>query len=161
MDGLAWRSGPRPVLLHPGLPDPGGGSCTSPTASTRSSRARNGLNVIGRAVEAAQAERKAARDLAEGGDGEYCLSEAGTVCPLLRDGKCMIFEHRPLQCRAFGMDREDARGAVGDADHPGPGQDFRRDVARLQPAPWPEWTCRASRCRMWFPASSWKRSSAT
>ncbi|WP_316896649.1 dual specificity protein phosphatase family protein [Pseudodesulfovibrio indicus] len=71
------------------------------------------LNVIGRAVEAAQAERKAARDLAEGGDGEYCLSEAGTVCPLLRDGKCMIFEHRPLQCRAFGMDREDAGGLWG------------------------------------------------
>lgn len=71
------------------------------------------LNVIGRAVEAAQAERKAARDLAAGGDGEYCLSEAGTVCPLLGGDKCMIFEHRPLQCRAFGMDQNDAGGLWG------------------------------------------------
>ncbi|BCS88025.1 dual specificity protein phosphatase family protein [Pseudodesulfovibrio sediminis] len=68
------------------------------------------LVVIERAVETAQAERKAAKavdgevtDTDE--SGEYCLSEAGAVCPLLKDGRCLLFEHRPLQCRAFGLDQ--------------------------------------------------------
>jgi len=72
------------------------------------------LAVIERAVETAQAERKAAQDLAGKQDSdEYCLSEAGTICPLLADGKCMLFEHRPLQCRAFGLDQSDVDGLWG------------------------------------------------
>ncbi len=62
------------------------------------------LRVIERAVETAQAERQAALDIGEIGENqEYCLSEAGSVCPLLMDGKCMLFEYRPLQCRTFGL----------------------------------------------------------
>ena len=69
------------------------------------------LSVIERAVEAAQAERKATRDMAGGGD--FCLSESGATCPLLEDGKCMLFEFRPLQCRTFGLDQHDAAGLWG------------------------------------------------
>ncbi|WP_272699540.1 protein-tyrosine phosphatase family protein [Desulfovibrio sp. Fe33] len=68
------------------------------------------LSVIERAVATAQAERKAAKDFGSGEDGEYCLSEAGAVCPLLKDDKCLLFEHRPIQCRAFGLDQHDAGG---------------------------------------------------
>jgi Fe-S-cluster containining protein len=63
------------------------------------------LQVIERAVLTAQAERQTVRDInASGESSEYCLSEANAVCPLLNDDKCMLFEHRPLQCRAFGLD---------------------------------------------------------
>jgi len=65
------------------------------------------LAVIERAVKTAQAERSAARDLDDDQGGDYCLSEVGAVCPLLEDGKCMLFEHRPLQCRAFGLDQSE------------------------------------------------------
>ncbi|WP_319543091.1 dual specificity protein phosphatase family protein [uncultured Pseudodesulfovibrio sp.] len=65
------------------------------------------LAVIERAVKTAQAERKAVRDLDDDQGGEYCLSEVGAVCPLLQDGKCMLFDHRPLQCRAFGLDKSE------------------------------------------------------
>lgn len=71
------------------------------------------LAVIERAVETAQAERRLVRDM-DGGEGEFCLSESGAVCPLLSDGKCMLFEHRPLQCRAFGLDQSDVGGLWGE-----------------------------------------------
>jgi Fe-S-cluster containining protein len=76
------------------------------------------LKVIERAVTTAQAERKTASDLASGQGGEYCLSEAGAVCPLLENDKCLLFEHRPIQCRAFGLDREDAGGMWGTMINP-------------------------------------------
>jgi Fe-S-cluster containining protein len=76
------------------------------------------LKVIERAVATAQAERKAAKDLASGKDGEYCLSEAGAVCPLLENDKCLLFEHRPIQCRAFGLDQHDAGGMWGTLINP-------------------------------------------
>ena len=64
------------------------------------------LEVIERAVETAQAERRTAQVIGtEGENSEYCLSQAGAVCPLLEDGECMLFNQRPLQCRAFGQDR--------------------------------------------------------
>jgi hypothetical protein len=66
------------------------------------------LSVIERAVATAQAERQVARDLGRDQESlEYCLSEAGAVCPLLEDGVCMLFEYRPLQCRAFGLDESE------------------------------------------------------
>lgn len=71
------------------------------------------LKVIERAVETAQAERRAVQNV-DGGEGEFCLSEAGAVCPLLVDGKCMLFDHRPLQCRAFGLDQSDVGGLWGE-----------------------------------------------
>lgn len=78
------------------------------------------LSVIERAVETAQTERKAAADLgSEGESNEYCLSEVGSVCPLLADGKCMLFEHRPLQCRAFGLDESESGRLWGEMLTPG------------------------------------------
>lgn len=66
------------------------------------------LSVIERAVETAQAERKAAHDLGEAGESqEYCLSESGSICPLHEEGHCLLFEQRPLQCRAFGLDESE------------------------------------------------------
>lgn len=63
------------------------------------------LSVIEAAVNTAQAERMAAAAIGEEGENnEYCLSEVGGVCPLLRDGRCMLFEFRPIQCRAYGQD---------------------------------------------------------
>lgn len=63
------------------------------------------LGLIERAVATAQAERQTASDIGTDGESlEYCLSEAGTICPLLQEGLCMLFEHRPLQCRTFGID---------------------------------------------------------
>lgn len=63
------------------------------------------LAVIEQAVQTAQAERLVAQDLGEAGEShEYCLSGAGAICPLLKNQTCILFEHRPLQCRAFGLD---------------------------------------------------------
>jgi len=63
------------------------------------------LEVIKRAVATAQAERQTAKDIGAGSENnEYCLSEAGAVCPLLEAGQCMLFNYRPIQCRAFGQD---------------------------------------------------------
>lgn len=62
------------------------------------------LSVIERAVETARAERKARRELEDAGSEKYCLSEAGSVCPLKHEDRCMLFEFRPLQCRAYGLD---------------------------------------------------------
>ena len=73
------------------------------------------LAVIERAVTTAQAERKTAKDM---GGGDFCLSEAGAVCPLLTDGKCMLFAYRPLQCRAFGLDQSDVGGLWGELINP-------------------------------------------
>ena len=71
------------------------------------------LAVIERAVKTAQAERRTTKDMG-GGEGEFCLSESGSVCPLLEGGKCMLFEYRPLQCRAFGLDQSDVGGLWGE-----------------------------------------------
>ncbi len=60
--------------------------------------------LIERAVETSRAERRAIRDIgAEGENTQYCLSEAGSVCPLLENGTCKLFDSRPLQCRTFGL----------------------------------------------------------
>lgn len=62
------------------------------------------LEVIDRAVETARRERIAHSSVSAEG---YCLSDAGSQCPLL-DGVCLLFAHRPLQCRSFGLDEEQA-----------------------------------------------------
>ncbi|NDV18295.1 phosphatase [Pseudodesulfovibrio sp. JC047] len=72
------------------------------------------LAVIEKAVKTAQAERSAVNDLDEDQGGEYCLSEVGAVCPLLKNDQCMLFEHRPLQCRAFGLDQSEDGGLWGE-----------------------------------------------
>ncbi|MFZ5812985.1 MAG: protein-tyrosine phosphatase family protein, partial [Thermodesulfobacteriota bacterium] len=58
------------------------------------------LAVIDRAMEAARREREAART-GPADAGDFCLSDAGAVCPLLEDGQCLLFDSRPLQCRTF------------------------------------------------------------
>ncbi len=62
------------------------------------------LDVIELAVETARAERKARRELEEEGSKRYCLSGVGALCPLQHAGRCMLFDSRPLQCRAYGLD---------------------------------------------------------
>jgi hypothetical protein len=63
------------------------------------------IAVIERAVATARNEKNIAKNLNDETDnGEYCLSEGGTECPLLVDGYCVLFDYRPLQCRAFGLD---------------------------------------------------------
>ncbi|NDY57034.1 phosphatase [Desulfovibrio sulfodismutans] len=65
------------------------------------------LTVIDRAVEAARREREAAaREKPTAEEGEFCLSDVGAVCPLVEDGKCLLFEYRPLQCRTFEIAAE-------------------------------------------------------
>jgi protein-tyrosine phosphatase/Fe-S-cluster containining protein len=60
------------------------------------------LALIDRAVEAAKREREAAAGKGENPEGgDFCLSDAGAVCPLLEGGTCLLFEYRPLQCRTF------------------------------------------------------------
>ncbi len=58
------------------------------------------LAVIDRAMEAARREREASRT-GPAGVGDFCLSDAGAVCPLLEEGQCLLFDSRPLQCRTF------------------------------------------------------------
>jgi Fe-S-cluster containining protein len=67
------------------------------------------LQAIGRAVETAKKERSTAQNVDQGADaGEYCLSEAGATCPLLHEGACMLWEHRPLQCRTYELAQDTA-----------------------------------------------------
>jgi Fe-S-cluster containining protein len=65
---------------------------------------RTRLAVIDLAVEAARQERMtASQETATVAKGEFCLSDAGSVCPLLDTGTCLLFDYRPLQCRTFGI----------------------------------------------------------
>ncbi|WP_147822503.1 protein-tyrosine phosphatase family protein [Salidesulfovibrio onnuriiensis] len=61
--------------------------------------------IIGRAVEAAGIERSARRRLR---DVDAVLSDVGTICPLLEDGRCLLFDSRPVSCRVFGMEEHAA-----------------------------------------------------
>ena len=75
--------------------------------------------IIRRAVEASRKERKVRQAL----QGEYCLSDADTMCPLNRTNPlcapavepddtiicqdlCILYEYRPLKCRIFGQSEE-------------------------------------------------------
>ncbi len=67
------------------------------------------LHAIERAVETASRERDANRDVGKDSDtGDYCLSGAGATCPLLQDNACLLWEHRPLQCRTFELPQDTA-----------------------------------------------------
>lgn len=62
---------------------------------------------MGRAAEALAAERRAGQEAVDAADSaEFCLSDAGTVCPLLVDGACELYEHRPLRCRLHDLDQD-------------------------------------------------------
>lgn len=68
------------------------------------------ISVIEHAVETARTERRAAQELESAGRSGYCLAGSGAVCPLSKESKCLLFDFRPLQCRAFGLDiSEDGR----------------------------------------------------
>ncbi len=58
------------------------------------------LEVIERAVATAPSERTAASAMV---GGEYCLSDADALCPLSEDGRCIVPDARPVQCRTFGL----------------------------------------------------------
>lgn len=89
--------------------------CRTPVALTLieavhiSTRINAGLSseermlLIERAVAVARKERDAFS--APGRDhGAYCLLESGAICPLLMDGRCLLFAFRPLQCRTYDME---------------------------------------------------------
>ncbi|WP_320174895.1 dual specificity protein phosphatase [Maridesulfovibrio sp.] len=62
------------------------------------------LAVIEKAVATARAERLAMREISSDNEAGFCLSGVDSICPLLEEGKCRLFDSRPLQCRAFGLD---------------------------------------------------------
>ena len=62
------------------------------------------LEVIEKAMITSRIEKRAMRELAADNEAGFCLSGVDSECPLLAEGKCRLFEFRPLQCRAFGMD---------------------------------------------------------
>lgn len=60
------------------------------------------LSIIAAAVAAAASERRAAS--AQTADAaDFCLIDAGAVCPLREDRRCLLFARRPLQCRTHGL----------------------------------------------------------
>lgn len=74
-------------------------------------------DIIRRAVEASRMEREARQGLS----GEYCLSDASTLCPLNREHPacgpedapecadlCLLFAYRPLKCRLFGLSEQES-----------------------------------------------------
>ncbi|TIH12921.1 phosphatase [Marinifilum sp. JC120] len=61
------------------------------------------LAVIEKAVVTARAEKRAMRELSSDNEAGFCLSGVDSACPLLENGKCRLFDYRPLQCRAFGL----------------------------------------------------------
>lgn len=62
------------------------------------------LAVIEKAVATARAERLAMREISSDNEAGFCLSGVDSICPLLEEAKCRLFDFRPLQCRAFGLD---------------------------------------------------------
>lgn len=67
---------------------------------------RKRLELIERAVESSRLERQAQAELQAAGvedSSGYCLSRVGAVCPLLEGAHCLLFAHRPLQCRTFPL----------------------------------------------------------
>ncbi|WP_415519799.1 MAG: dual specificity protein phosphatase family protein [Desulfovibrio aminophilus] len=68
------------------------------------SQARQQL--IERAVAAARSEHEARAAVPTTAPTEFCLSASGARCPLSEDGKCLIFDFRPLQCRTHELDEE-------------------------------------------------------
>lgn len=69
------------------------------------------LTTIERAVAVARSERETDTSVAE--EGEYCLSDAGAVCPLWFEDRCQLFPVRPLQCRSFELS-EDIKSELWD-----------------------------------------------
>ncbi|MBM9535765.1 phosphatase domain-containing putative toxin [Desulfobulbus alkaliphilus] len=62
------------------------------------------MAAINRAVVVARQEREAAGRLEETGD--FCLRDAGAMCPLWYADRCQIYQWRPLQCRTFELPEE-------------------------------------------------------
>ncbi|NDV26834.1 dual specificity protein phosphatase family protein [Desulfovibrio sp. JC010] len=62
------------------------------------------VEVIEKAMATARIEKRAMRELAADNEAGFCLSGVDSPCPLLEEGRCRLFEFRPLQCRAFGLD---------------------------------------------------------
>jgi len=57
--------------------------------------------VIERASQVARKERETKGTILA--EGRHCLVDSGTLCPFSHEGKCLIFDYRPLQCRTHGM----------------------------------------------------------
>ncbi len=57
--------------------------------------------IIERAARVARKEREAKGEVLA--EGRHCLVGTKTLCPFSEKGSCLIFDHRPLQCRTHGM----------------------------------------------------------
>ena len=57
-------------------------------------------------IEAATAASREMADLARryGADSDHCLSAWTRLCPLSREGMCLVFAHRPVACLLSGLD---------------------------------------------------------
>lgn len=64
--------------------------------------------VIDRAVHAFQQERRALKDAGQlremGAVDNVCLAETPMICPLSEQSRCVLFEHRPIACRLYGLE---------------------------------------------------------
>ena len=65
-------------------------------------------SLIERATQASRQERlmrqaQAQAQELQGAQGESCLADMAFACPLLENGRCLLFYMRPLQCRTYGM----------------------------------------------------------
>ena len=64
------------------------------------------LAVIEDAAEASREMERLTRLHAD--NPEHCLSSWARLCPLSRDGACLILSHRPLACRLHGLAEDEA-----------------------------------------------------
>lgn len=58
--------------------------------------------IIERAAQAVRHEKENANGLS----GTFCLYKTEITCPLLHNGSCLLYKHRPLRCRLAGVTPE-------------------------------------------------------
>jgi len=70
------------------------------------------LSIIAAAVAAAAQERSAG-EAQVADEADFCLTDAGSACPLLQEKRCLLYDRRPLQCRSDGLP-EDTKAELWD-----------------------------------------------
>ncbi len=100
--------------------------------------------VIGEAADLSRQAGRLRRENGPGGDFPARYAAAALVCPLARDGGCLILEQRPLRCRLYGLGlsaerlaslREDLALLSGQLFHALTGDLPRSETLTF---PWPE-----------------------
>ncbi len=75
------------------------------------------MRLIERAVAVAKKEREVSGTHGWAVDA-HCLLESGAICPLMVDGRCLLFDSRPLQCRTYDMEETGKAALWNDRLHP-------------------------------------------